>query len=195
MIGKLSLLCSAFQFVRIFYLRLALKTPNMSRDDQLARVACFEGISNGRVAESNKRHKTKEAPDVSPSSWRPWTPSFCQLFHINPRRLACFNFIALITLSCLISHKKLCYGSPCLPWWSWYSADTSELGWMDVLTDSTYVIIIRLLQKHDTLIVWSCQCHTPSCSYGPRTRSCGGGNPFGCRDNQVYCYTQVLIFF
>ena len=72
MIGKLSLLCSAFQFVRIFYLRLALKTPNMSRDDQLARVACFEGISNGRVAESNKRHKTKDlAPDVSPSSWRP----------------------------------------------------------------------------------------------------------------------------
>ena len=71
MIGKLSLLCSAFQFVRIFYLRLALKTPNMSRDDELARVACFEGISNGRVAESNKRHETKEAPDVSSSSWRP----------------------------------------------------------------------------------------------------------------------------
>ena len=66
---------------------------------------------------------------------------------------------------------------------------------MDVLTDSTYAIIIRLLQKRDTLIVCSCQCHTPSCSYGPWARSCGGWNPFGCRDNQVYYYTQVLIFF
>ena len=71
MIGKLSLLCPAFQFVRIFYLRFALKTLNMSRDDQLTRVACFEGISNGKVAESNKRHKTEKAPDVSPGSWRP----------------------------------------------------------------------------------------------------------------------------